>query len=104
MAHLPHTKEALAALERGEVVRHEHVVPLGKLAERALDLGMKGSDEEVKKLFQEYCKAALVTRKQDLQLNEKGLRDEMPLQWQWGDDPLARYRHCRLKLSEPQDE
>jgi hypothetical protein len=102
-AHLPHTKEALAALKRGEKVRHEHIVPLRKLVERALELGLKRSAGEVKKLFEEYCKAALVTREQDHDLNDNKLRDQMPAGWQWGDDALDRYRQCGLQLCKPRN-
>lgn len=101
--HIHHTRESLGTADRNEGLIHEHIVPLGKLAERALKLGSSRPDA-LRKLFEDNCRAALITCKQDKTLNDHKLRDSMPDRWEWGDDPLARYHACNLKLLPPRVE
>lgn len=83
-----HTRESLGTADRDEGLIHEHVAPLGKLAERALKPGSSRPDA-LRKLFEDNCSAALITRKQDKSLNDHTLPDSMPDGWEWGNDPLA---------------
>lgn len=75
---------------------HEHAVPKKLLIEMLMNLSNPSSDS-VQQMFQNYCKAAVITKAEDASLNRLGLRSKMPADWD-GKDPWARYKAAGIIL------
>ena len=75
---------------------HEHAVPKKLLIDLLLNLPSPTTDS-VEQMFQNYCKAAVITRAEDAALNRLGLRSKMPSDWD-GRDPWARYKDAGIAL------
>ncbi len=103
--YLPHTANAALVSaqypnERSKRLTHEHTVPLRLLAEEALSLET-GSKELICEMFNNYCRAAIMTREEDCKLNSAKLRSAMPSEWGFGEDVLARYSAVGIELLPP---
>lgn len=75
---------------------HEHAVPKKLLIDLLLSLSSPTPDS-VQQMFQNYCKAAVITKAEDAALNRLGLRSKMPSDWD-GRDPWARYKAAGIVL------
>lgn len=103
--YLPHTADAASVCaqypkELARRLTHEHTIPLRLFAEKVLSLGT--SDKEpIRELFNNYCRAAIVTREEDRKLDSAKLRSAMPPEWCFGEDILARYGVVGIELLPP---
>lgn len=77
--------------------KYEHVVPAGIVRERLLKSGR--SEGTVRHVLQSLGFVAVLLRSEDQRLREAGLNGKMPDGWNWGDDPLERYRAVGIELS-----
>ena len=84
--------------ELSKKLTHEHIIPLGLLADYIFSLNEINNDI-VQEIFDIYCKAAVITREEDQILNRAKLRSVMPLGWRFGqEDIFARYNAVGIKL------
>ncbi len=82
---------------RNKPFKYEHVVPAGIVRERLLKSGR--SERTVKHVLQSLGFVVVLLRSEDQRLREAGLNGKMPDGWNWGDDPLERYRAVGITLS-----
>lgn len=99
--YLPHTAEAARVTELypKEVSRrltHEHTVPLSLIADWVLQLS--DNREAVRHLFDNCCRAAILTREEDQKLNAAKLRSSMPPDWNFESEITARYKSVEIEL------
>ena len=76
---------------------HEHVFPRKLFRKMLLEDATTKDLLTVRKLFDEYCFAAIITTDEDTRLNSAGLRSAMPNDWD-KKDLWARYKADRVKL------
>jgi len=105
--HQRHTDAALttwnSSQQRGAGLTHEHAVPKKLLVRYLLTID-EATPNGVHEFLTKFCLAVIVTRKEDGDLNKKGLRESMPANWAFSAeaaDPLARYRACELLVRSP---
>lgn len=92
------TQAARDALERGEPVIHEHMVPRKILLDW---LGEERPLHVVHEALVRLNRAALVTPEEDVKLNAAGLRERMPDGWSPTDGPCdARYLAVGVQLDD----
>lgn len=90
---LPYTTGAHLAMEAGHfsLLRHEHSVPRTYFADYLIEHEF-GSVAEVQICMENYCRAVIVTKREDALL----LRDRMPDGWSWQEGHVyARYAHAQ---------
>lgn len=75
----------------------EHSVPIDVLYRQFV---VAQSDSEFQALIHHYC-VAIVTKDEDKAIRGAfiGAKSQMPAGWQWGEDPLARYKCAGVELS-----
>jgi hypothetical protein len=103
--YLAHTPDAATVSvqypnELSKRLRHEHTFPLSLLAEKIFSLETDNR-KAICEVFDNYCRAAIVTREEDNLLNAAKLRSKMPLNWAFGQDLLARYSVVAIELLPP---
>lgn len=76
---------------------YEHSVPCS-LVRRHL-LSIKPSIHAVQNVLLSAGTVVMILRSEDDKLRTAGLARSMPDGWQWGNDPLARYRRAKIPLS-----
>jgi len=89
---LPYTIEAHHAMEAGHfnLLRHEHCVPRTYFADHLIQHEF-ATVTEMKICLERYCRAVIVTKREDVLL----LRDRMPDGWNWQEGAVyARYAHA----------
>jgi hypothetical protein len=103
--YLPHTPNAASVFvqypnELSKRLRHEHTFPLGLLVK--VIFGLETDDRElILKIFETYCRAAIVTKEENDLLNKAKLGSAMPSDWSFGQDLLARYSNVGIELLPP---
>lgn len=103
--YLPHSTDAALAFaqyprELGKKLTHEHTVPLNLLAEKVFSVETDVRTK-IREIFDDYCRAAILTKEEDAKLNAAGLRSEMPPDRSYGDNILARYSCIGIELRPP---
>lgn len=86
-------------------VTWDHTVPTTVLVNRIIELYKTNSlkYETYSKLVEKYGFVTIITKeKEDGKLNEKGYRQKMPEDWQFGPnaDPFARYKELGIEVYE----
>jgi hypothetical protein len=76
---------------------HEHIVPR-KIIRDLLLTSSAPTATQIESLLDLYCVGAIITRPQDDQLTQAGLRDSMPHGWRPGGDMWARHRACGIQI------
>ncbi|HXG85242.1 MAG TPA: hypothetical protein VNI84_14570 [Pyrinomonadaceae bacterium] len=106
ISYLPHTANAVSIIneypkECSKSLTHEHVVPLGLLAEYIFSYELIDSNF-VYEILNTYCKAAVITNEEDKILNRAKLRSSMPTGWHFGkEEVFARYNAVGIELIFP---
>ena len=80
------------------VFKYEHVIPAAIVLKKLLASDRRS--ETVHRILSESGFVAVLLKEQDQLLNSAGLRAKMPDGWEWGDDPLERYRVVGIELSD----
>jgi hypothetical protein len=75
---------------------YEHTMPASIVREQLLAVQPVRAEVEV--VLAAAGPVAMVLREEDDRLRLQGLRSSMPVGWQWGDDPLARYHAAGLEI------
>jgi hypothetical protein len=76
-------------------LRHEHAIPRSLIAKRIVDENM--DEEAIVDFLRKFCRAVIIEKGEDDQLNEAKLRKTMPVGWNWDpNDVYARYRKVGL--------
>jgi hypothetical protein len=76
---------------------YEHAVPCSLVRRKLLEINP--TLQSVLRILSSAGPVVMVLRTEDQQLRDSGLLRSMPQGWQWGDDPLARYRASGIALS-----
>ncbi len=76
---------------------YEHAVPCSLVRRKLLEINP--TIQSVLGILTSAGPVVMVLRTEDQQLRDSGLLRSMPEGWQWGDDPLARYRQSGIVLS-----
>lgn len=76
---------------------HEHAVPKSLVIKLLRELPKPVTAGKVSTLLETYCKAAILTREEDRELNKRNLRSSMPEGWDKL-DPWARYKAAGIIL------
>ena len=80
----------------------EHVVPIKVITEILLsEYEKKGSISKqfIKKVLDKLLWVVFVTEEENQRLNELGLKNDMPDDWDWKkDSPFARYEKAKIKV------
>lgn len=76
----------------------EHVIPFSIYCKKLLEL-YDNSELDVKrfKWLMSQIHVCIVTKEENKRLNKKNLSC-MPKNWQWGDNPFARYNACGIEV------
>lgn len=86
-----------------KLLRHEHIVPRIVLIDKILGFPPNKentkSNEEISKIFEDFCKGVVVTKEDDEKLNKEHQKN-MPKGWNWC-DPWARYKCNEIKVYNP---
>jgi hypothetical protein len=89
----PEAREDFARLGKSSVI-HEHVVPRKVLIQTIMEM-KNPSPAGVYDKLDTFCIAVVITKAQDVYLNQCGLRQTMPSGWD-KKDPWARYSTAGL--------
>ena len=76
---------------------YEHAVPCSLVRQKLLEVNP--TLQSVLRILNSAGPVIMVLRTEDQKLRDSGLLRSMPQGWQWGDDPLARYRASGIALS-----
>jgi hypothetical protein len=76
---------------------YEHAVPCSLVRQKLLEINP--TLQSVLRILTSAGPVVMVLRTEDQQLRDSGLLRSMPEGWEWGDDPLARYRQSGIQLS-----
>jgi hypothetical protein len=90
------SKAAKKFRDNPKMLVHEHVVPKSTVIAELWSLPDKTPDS-VRRLMDELCKGAVITREEDASLNSQGFRSKMPDDWDHK-DPWARYNAAGIKM------
>ena len=78
----------------GKVVTVEHAVPVNVL----FGLFWSAETPDAMRAVVDAYAVAVVTKEEDERLNVAGIRETMPIGWQPGDDPLARWKMVGIEV------
>jgi len=78
----------------GQTVTVEHAVPITVL----YDVFMAANTHALMDAVLRAYNVAVVTREEDRRLRMAGLSRSMPVGWQWGDDPYARWHAVGISV------
>jgi hypothetical protein len=82
---------------KNSLFMYEHAVPCSLVRRKLLEINP--TLQSVLQILSSAGPVVMVLRTEDQQLRDSGLLRSMPQGWQWGDDPLARYRASGIALS-----
>ena len=78
----------------GRNVTVEHSIPVSILYSAFIEEGNPG---DLRAVIDAYY-VAVVTQVENKRLRDAGLRQSMPSGWEWGDDPLARWKTVGIEV------
>jgi hypothetical protein len=74
----------------------DHSVPVVVLREHILENRSLWEPQSLEAFLESWYRRGVLTKDQDRQLDEAGLRQRMPSGWTFGNDPFARYTKVGL--------
>ena len=79
---------------------YEHSTPTKVLIETLLRFNEKGelTDDKIKEIISTYGNICIITNEEDKLLNKYNLREKMPSDWNYGDNPFARYKKVGIEI------
>jgi hypothetical protein len=106
-----HTISGLKKMKSKLYVKKEHVIPIGVIEQKLLELGNKVSLEDIAKVLNENLIYATISKAEDAMLRDKNtaggnLSSKMPAEYYDKDhelygDPFARYKIKGIKIVSP---
>lgn len=82
------------------VLTYEHTTPTKVLINILVKFNEKGelTDDKIKEIISTYGNICIITNEEDKLLNKYNLREKMPSDWNYGDDPFSRYRKVGIEI------
>ena len=91
---------AYEAVQSGQTsFTRDHYFPKKRLKQMLLNLENPDASS-VRKILEKYGEVCVITRNEDESLKNAGLRNDMPLGWNIGDDVFARYHEVGIRVKE----
>jgi len=78
----------------------EHAIPIKKLRDLAFEkLNSNSQTEDIEQFLLTYYRVAAITKKEDVDINEEGFRDCMPIDWDNNESEsiYARYDEANIR-------
>jgi hypothetical protein len=82
---------------KSSLFMYEHAVPCSLVRQKLL--AINPSTRSVLDVLNCAGPVVMVLREEDRRLRDLGLNRSMPPGWEWGDDPMARYKSAGIGLS-----
>ena len=79
---------------------YEHATPTKVLIDILVRFNEKNelSDDKIKEIISTYGNICIITNEEDKLLNKYNLREKMPSDWNYGDDPFSRYKKVGIEI------